>query len=134
MRENKIKIHSLNEREWVRRRRGNRCKGEEIREKEGDGDVEENIISQTDETLRGKQKRKIKKGAEKEVIIEEYIILGKDGEVRKLQGASKVQFIKYVINGNTVIEYVIEREGEGRNAKETIISQKEYVITERLLK
>ena len=30
----KIKIHSLNEREWVRRRR-NRCKGEEIREKEG---------------------------------------------------------------------------------------------------
>ena len=107
---------------------------EQVVEKEGDGDVEEKIISQTDETLRGKQKRKIKKGAEKEVIIEEYIILGKDGEVRKLQGSSKVQFIKYVINGNTVIEYVIEREGEGRNAKETIISQKEYVITERLLK
>ena len=41
MRENKIKIHSLNEREWVRRRRGNRCKGEEIREKEGYGDGEE---------------------------------------------------------------------------------------------
>jgi small subunit ribosomal protein S29e len=39
-----------------------------------------------------------------------------------------------VINGNKVIEYEIEREGEGRNAKETIISQKEYVITERLLK
>lgn len=37
----KIKIHSLNEREWVRRRR-NRCKGEEIREKEGGyGDREE---------------------------------------------------------------------------------------------
>ena len=107
---------------------------EQVVEKEGEGDEEEKIISQSDETLRGKQKRKIKKGAEQEVIIEEYVILGKNGEIRKLQGGSKIQFIKLVINGNNVIEYVIEREGEGKNAKETIISQKEYVITERLLK
>ena len=54
MRENKIKIHSLNEREWVRRRRGNRCKGEEIREKEGDGDgEEEGEVKMKEETKRG---------------------------------------------------------------------------------
>jgi len=43
---------------------------EQVVEKEGEDDVEEKIISQDEETLRViKQKRKIKKGAEKEVII-----------------------------------------------------------------
>jgi len=52
---------------------------EQVVEKEGEDDVEEKIISQDEETLRViKQKRKIKKGAEKEVIIKDHILLGKD--------------------------------------------------------
>jgi len=71
---------------------------EQVVEKEGEDDVEEKIISQDEETLRViKQKRKIKKGAEKEVIIKDHILLGKDWEIRKLQGGLKIMLIKYVI-------------------------------------
>ena len=101
---------------------------EQIVEKEGEGENErEKIISQKEDIVKGKPKKK------KEALIEEYVILGKNGEIQKLDGSQKIIFIKFIIKGNKVIEYEIEREGIGRSAKDTIISQKEYNITDKLL-
>ena len=111
---------------------------EQIIKREGDGEDErEIVISQKEQVL--KSKKSPKKDEEEIIIIEEYIIIiisGGETIVKKPKSKITVRiiYIKYIIKGKKVTEQTIEREGEGENAKETIIAQKEYILPERLIK
>ena len=107
---------------------------EQILKREGEGENEKDIIiSQKEEVTKGK--RRSKKGDEELIIIEEYIIIIiENGKLSKSKNHSSIKIIytKWIIKGNNVTEYLIEKEGEGENAKEKILSQKEYILPAKL--
>ena len=107
---------------------------EQIIKREGEGENEKDqIISQKEY-----QKEEIKKGKRKQekdeqiIIIEEYtiIIIEVIEEKKSQQKPSiKITYKKWIIKGNNVTELIIEKEGD----KENIISQKEYIIPQKLI-
>jgi len=116
---------------------GNRVIEQIIKREEDGEDEREILISQKEEVL--KNKKSPKKDEEEIIIIEEYIIIiisGGETLIKKPKSKITVRiiYIKYIIKGKKVTEQTIEREGEGENAKETIISQKEYILPEKLIK
>ena len=79
------------------------------------------------------------KDEEEIIIIEEYIIIIIEPGVKikskeRIKTTIKIIYKKWIIKGNNVKEMLIEREGEGEgeNIKKRIISQKEYILPERI--
>ena len=116
------------------------------REKEGDNKKDiiissiEEIIEEKDKDKdkdKGKNKRKRKnKNKNKKSNLEneefeETIIEEEEEEYRDPNGGIKIRIIRRIIKGNNITEQIIEKEGDGDNAKEIIISEKKDILTDK---